>query len=60
MSITVRKSTEKKSAVKKFMTDLGLNNITIQTQSYGEERPVDLEHNDAAWAKNRRASFVIN
>jgi peptidoglycan-associated lipoprotein len=47
-------------AVKKFMTDLGLNNITIQTQSYGEERPVDLEHNEAAWAKNRRASFVIN
>jgi peptidoglycan-associated lipoprotein len=47
-------------AVKKYLTDLGLNNITIQTQSYGEERPVDMAHSEAAWAKNRRASFVIN
>ena len=47
-------------AVKKYLADLGLNNITIQTQSFGEERPVDTAHNEAAWAKNRRASFVIN
>jgi peptidoglycan-associated lipoprotein len=47
-------------AVKKYLTDLGLNNLNIQTKSYGEERPVDLEHNEAAWAKNRRACFVIN
>jgi peptidoglycan-associated lipoprotein len=47
-------------AVKKYLTDLGLNNLTIQTQSFGEERPVDMEHNEDAWSKNRRASFVIN
>lgn len=47
-------------AVKKYLTDLGLNNLTIQTQSYGEERPAVAEHNEDAWAKNRRASFVIN
>jgi peptidoglycan-associated lipoprotein len=47
-------------AVKKYLTELGLNNLTIQTQSLGEERPVDLEHTEAAWAKNRRACFVIN
>lgn len=47
-------------AVKKYLTDLGLNNLTIQTQSYGEERPLNPEHNEEAWAKNRRASFVIN
>jgi peptidoglycan-associated lipoprotein len=47
-------------AVKKYLTDMGLTNLTIQTQSYGEERPVDVEHNEAAWAKNRRANFVIN
>jgi peptidoglycan-associated lipoprotein len=47
-------------AVKKYLTDLGLNNLTIQTQSYGEERPANPDHNEEAWAKNRRASFVIN
>ena len=47
-------------AVKKYLTDLGLKNVTIQTQSYGEERPVDMEHSEEAWAKNRRACFVIN
>ena len=47
-------------AVKKYLTDMGMTNLTIQTQSYGEEQPVDVEHNEAAWAKNRRANFVIN
>ncbi len=27
--------------------------------SYGKERPLDPGHNEAAWAKNRRAHFVI-
>jgi len=27
---------------------------SINTISYGEERPVDSSHNDAAWSKNRR------
>lgn len=47
-------------AVKNYLTDMGLTNLAIQTQSYGEERPVDTEHNEEAWAKNRRACFVIN
>ena len=47
-------------AVKKFMTDMGLDNLSIETQSYGEEKPADYNHNEEAWAKNRRACFVIN
>lgn len=47
-------------AVKKFMADMGLSNLSIQTRSYGEEKPMDPGHNEKAWAKNRRASFVIN
>jgi len=31
----------------------GVSN-SINTISYGEERPVDSSHNEAAWAKNRR------
>ena len=47
-------------AVKKYMTELGLSNLAMETQSFGEEKPVNPEHNEAAWAKNRRACFVIN
>ena len=31
----------------------------MKTISYGEEKPLDPGHNEAAWAKNRRAHFVI-
>ena len=47
-------------AVKKFLVDLGLGDRNLETQSYGEEKPVVAGHNEAAWAKNRRACFVIN
>jgi peptidoglycan-associated lipoprotein len=47
-------------AVKRYLTDMGLTRMTIQTQSYGEEHPVDDGHNEESWAKNRRACFVIN
>jgi peptidoglycan-associated lipoprotein len=47
-------------AVKNYMTDLGLSNLAMETRSFGEEKPLDPEHNEAAWAKNRRACFVIN
>jgi peptidoglycan-associated lipoprotein len=47
-------------AVKKYLMDMGLNDLTIQTQSYGEERPVDAGHAEESWARNRRACFVIH
>ena len=31
----------------------------METISYGEERPFDPGHNEEAWAKNRRAHFVL-
>ena len=31
----------------------------ITTISYGEDKPADLGHDEAAWAKNRRAEFVL-
>lgn len=45
--------------VKSFLMDLGIDSSRIETISYGEERPKALGHNEAAWAKNRRAHFVI-
>jgi len=46
-------------SVKSFMVNLGISSARMTTISYGEERPVDLGHNEEAWAKNRRAAFVI-
>lgn len=46
-------------SVKRFLLDYGINESRIATISYGEERPVDTGHSEDAWAKNRRADFVI-
>jgi len=32
----------------------------IKTISYGKERPLDPDHNEEAWAKNRRDHFVVS
>jgi peptidoglycan-associated lipoprotein len=45
--------------VKKYMVNLGIKDSRMKTISYGKERPLDAAHNDAAWAKNRRAHFVV-
>lgn len=42
-----------------FLADLGVSASRLSTISYGEERPLDPGHNEAAWARNRRACFVI-
>jgi peptidoglycan-associated lipoprotein len=47
-------------AAKRYLMDLGVDEIRIKTVSYGEERPLDPAHNGEAWAKNRRDHFVIN
>jgi peptidoglycan-associated lipoprotein len=47
------------NSAKKYLVSLGIQPSRISTISYGEERPFDPEHNEEAWAKNRRAHFVI-
>ncbi len=44
-------------AVKKIMTVLGVPDNRIETISFGEEKPVALGHDEASWAKNRRADI---
>jgi len=46
-------------SAKKYLVNLGIDASRLETVSYGEEKPVDSGHNEAAWAKNRRAHFVI-
>ena len=46
-------------AAKAFLVNLGIAANRLTTISYGEERPLDPRSNEEAWAKNRRAQFVI-
>ena len=46
-------------SVKSYMVNAGVDISRMQTVSYGEERPFDPGHDEAAWAKNRRAHFVV-
>lgn len=44
-------------AVRKYLTSSGVSNDRIKTVSFGEEKPVDKGHDEAAWAKNRRSDI---
>jgi peptidoglycan-associated lipoprotein len=46
-------------AAKDYLVSMGVAGQRITIISYGKERPFDPGHNEAAWAKNRRAHFVI-
>ena len=46
-------------AVRTYMLSLGIAPDRVRTISYGKEFPFDPGHDEAAWAKNRRAHFVI-
>lgn len=47
------------NAVKNYLQDLGIGAFRLDTVSYGEERPLDPGQTEAAYAKNRRAQFVL-
>jgi peptidoglycan-associated lipoprotein len=46
-------------SAREYLARLGINPEDIQTISFGEEKPADPAHNEAAWAKNRRCEFVL-
>jgi len=45
-------------SVKRMLMFQGATKKQIEVISYGEEKPVGLEHTEAAWAKNRRVQLV--
>ncbi len=47
------------NAAKDYLQKLGVDASRISVISYGEERPQEMGSEEGAWAKNRRASFVI-
>ena len=46
-------------SVRDYLVAHGVAADRITTVSYGEERPVCREHNEACWSQNRRAAFVV-
>lgn len=46
-------------SAKAYMVNLGVSPARLVTISYGEEKPVDPSSTEDAWARNRRAHFVI-
>ncbi|OFW47085.1 MAG: peptidoglycan-associated lipoprotein [Acidobacteria bacterium RIFCSPLOWO2_12_FULL_67_14b] len=46
-------------SAKTYLVSLGIAADKVRIVSYGKEFPFDAGHDDAAWANNRRAHFVI-
>ncbi len=47
------------TVVMNYLVSLGVPRAALSTVSFGKERPLDPGHNEEAWAKNRRAHFVV-
>jgi len=46
-------------ACREYLASTGVDGNKLQTISYGKEKPADFGHGEEAWAKNRRAEFII-
>ena len=47
------------ATAKRYLVERGVAEGRIETTSFGEERPVCTESNEACWSQNRRAEFEI-
>jgi len=45
---------------KNYLVSLGVKGGRLKTISYGKSKPADPGHTEEAWAKNRRAHFVVH
>ncbi len=46
-------------SAKNYLVNYGIDASRLTVISYGKERPFDSGHSEDAWAKNRRAHFVV-
>jgi len=47
-------------SVREYLISLGASSAQVSTISYGKANPLDPGHDEAAWAKNRRAATIVN
>lgn len=45
--------------VQRYLENLGLETLQIETTSFGKDRPLCLQHNTTCWQKNRSVHFVV-
>jgi peptidoglycan-associated lipoprotein len=48
------------NAVKEYLVSQGVSTGRVETVSYGKERPICTESNEACWAQNRRGVTVVS
>lgn len=46
-------------STRRYLVSQGIESGRLSTVSYGEEKPADAGHDESAWAKNRRAHFLV-
>jgi len=46
-------------AAREELIGAGVTPERVDTISYGEDKPVETGHNEAAWSKNRRGEFIL-
>jgi outer membrane protein OmpA-like peptidoglycan-associated protein len=55
----LRVSQERADAIRDYLVGKGVSANRLRAKGYGETRPIDKRHNEAAWSKNRRTEFLI-
>jgi peptidoglycan-associated lipoprotein len=48
------------NSVANYLTALGIDKSRISTISYGKERPICTDSNEACWSQNRRGVTALN
>ena len=46
-------------SAREYLVNSGIAPERITTVTYGEDKPADMGHDESAWAKNRRADFIV-
>lgn len=46
-------------SVARWLTSNGVVSTRVRTVTFGEERPVDMGHDESAWGKNRRGEIIL-
>lgn len=46
-------------SIKKYLTALGVDDPRIKVISYGEEKPLNADSTESAWATNRRGELIV-
>lgn len=52
-------SKSRAAAVREYLVSKGVSADRLDSQGYGESKPLEKANNEAAWAKNRRVDFFI-